>query len=111
MAVATDSKDLATPDRVVAAITGAVERDTDDGLTEPAVFGQQRCHVRMVVLDQIERTLAGLSLGPTAGLIPGMKIGGQSHRLAANLTELTDRRLERPQRLPGRHVTDMPGHV
>lgn len=36
-----ESEDLAAPDRVIAAVAGAVERDPDDRLTDASVFGQQ----------------------------------------------------------------------
>ena len=95
----------------VAAVTGAVEGDADDGFADAPVLGQQRHHVRVVVLDQIQRPIARVALRPAAGVVPGMQIGGQSRRLAADFAELAHRALERAQRLPGAHVADVPGQV
>ena len=94
-----ESQNLAAPDGLVAAITGAVERHSDDGLTETTVLGQQRHHVGMMVLDEIQRPVIGMPLGPITGLISRMQVRGQSHWLMADLAELADRSLKRPQRL------------
>ena len=44
-------ENLAAPYRLIAAVAGAVEGDSDDRFADTSVLGQQRHHVRMVVLD------------------------------------------------------------
>jgi hypothetical protein len=109
--VAPQLENLAAPDRFIAAVAGAVERHTDHGFTETSVLGQQRHHVRMVVLNQIQWSIARTALRPTPGVIPGVQVGGQSHRLVPDFTELTHRAFECPQGFQCLHVTDVPGQV
>ena len=109
--VAAELENLAAPDRLVAAVTGAIERHPDDGFAEAPVLGQQRDHVRVVVLHQIQWPIARVALSPAAGVIVGMQIGGQSDWRAAYFAELTHCPLERAQCLPGGHVADVARQV
>src|SRR5271154_3006512 len=109
VAIRPESQNLAAPDGLVAAITGAVERHSDDGLTETTMLGQQRHHVGMMVLDEIQRALIGMPLGPITGLVSRVQVRGQSHWLLPDLAELGDRTLERLQRLQRFHVADVSG--
>ena len=104
-------ENLAAPDRLVAAVAGAVKRNTDHGFTETSVLGQQRHHVRVVVLNQIQWSIAGTALRPTAGVISRVQVGGQSHRLVPDFTELAHRAFERPQGFQCLHVADVSGQV
>lgn len=78
MAVVAESQDLAAPHGVVASITGAVEGHTDDRLAQHFVLGEQRHHMRVMVLDQIEWAIARVVFGPVAGRVARVKVGGQS---------------------------------
>lgn len=111
VAVGTEGEDLAAPDRLVAPVTGAVEGDADDGFANASVLGQQRHDVRVMVLDQVQRPAAGAALGPLAGVVPRVQVGGQSGRRAADFGELAHGALERAQRLPAGYVADVAGQV
>ena len=79
---------ISPPDRLIASITGAVEGDSDDGFADASVLGQQRHHVGVVVLDQIQRSIVRVALRPASGVVPRMQVGGQSQRLSAYFAEL-----------------------
>ena len=99
MTVVPEPEKLSAPDRFVTPIAGAVERNPDDGFTDTSMLCQQRHHMGMVVLNQIDWSIAGMSFCPITGVISGMQVGGQSNRAAPDFTELTHRALERPQGL------------
>ena len=111
VAAGVERENLTAPDRFVAPVTGAVERDPDDGFAQAPVLGQQRHHMGVVVLDQIQRAFVRVTLGPASGVIPRMQVGGQAHWPAADFAELAHRPLEGAQRLPGGHVADVAGQV
>ena len=75
VAVGPECENLAAPNRVVAAVTGAVEGDPDDGFADATVLGQQRHHMRVVVLNEIQRPIARVPLRPASGVVPRMQIG------------------------------------
>jgi hypothetical protein len=111
LAVDAEREDFPAPDGLVASVTRAVEGDPDDRFTDAPVLGQQRHHVRVVVLNEVQRSTVRAALRPISGVIPGMQVGGQPCGLTAYLAELAHRPLERAQRLPGAHVADVPGQV
>src|ERR1700761_2633395 len=109
MAVGPECEDLTAPDGVVTAVTGAVEGDSDDGFADTTVFGQQRHHMCVMVLDKIQRPIARMPSRPASGVVPGMQIGRQARWPAPDSAELTHCLLEGAQRRDGGHVTDVPG--
>ena len=95
---------VSPPSRSVA---GAVERDADDRLAQPPVLGEQRHHVRVVVLHEVQRPVPGVPLGPGTGEVGGVQVGGEPDGRAAQGGELPGRALERAERLEGAHVADV----
>jgi hypothetical protein len=111
--VGPDQQELAAPDRPVGAVPGAVERDPDQLLAQPAVLGQQRHHMRVVVLDEVQRWLAGAArvpLGPVAGSVGRVQVGRDHLRgCPVHGRELRDHPVEGAQRRQVAHVADVSG--
>ena len=109
--VVSGDEDLATPDRAVGAVAGAVEREADHPLTVGhTVLGHHRRDVGVVVLD--ERHVAGrVGLGPPTGLVARVRVGDEQVGFdAVHLGELAGGLLERGERLDAAHVADVLAH-
>ena len=109
--VVAGDEDLATPDRAVGAVAGAVEREADHPLTVGhTVLGHHRRDVGVVVLD--ERHLATrVGLSPPPGLIARVRVGDEQVGFdPVHLGELVRGLLERGERLDAAHVADVLAH-
>src|SRR5690625_6810198 len=61
------------------------------------------------MLDEVQGPVSGVTFGPIAGLIARVQVGSDPDRLVSYPAELRNRSFERPQRVQGGHVADVPG--
>ncbi|CCB78256.1 protein of unknown function [Streptantibioticus cattleyicolor NRRL 8057 = DSM 46488] len=72
---------LAAPQRAVVAVAAAVEDDTDHRRRAvEARVGHGGGHVRVVVLDEVERAPLGVLPGPARRQVAGVPVGGEDPR-------------------------------